>query len=106
MNKTIYDFHADACKTLANPKRLEIINILRDEELSVTDIVKKMNLAKANVSQHLSIMRKMGILETRRSGQTIYYKISSIKVITACDLMRDVLTEHFLKKEKLLIKMK
>ncbi|MHB1050609.1 MAG: ArsR/SmtB family transcription factor [Bacteroidota bacterium] len=102
MSKEIFSLHAEVCKTLSHAKRLEILNILRDDELSVGDIVNKMKIPKANVSQHLAVLRKSGILETRRDGLSIYYNISNPKVIKACDLMREVLIEHQAKKTKLM----
>jgi ArsR family transcriptional regulator len=100
----VFELHAEVCKTLSHPKRLEILSILRSEELMAGDIVRRMNAPKANVSQHLALMRNAGILEARREGVNIYYRISSPKVIQACDLMREVLIDNHAKKEKLLQK--
>ncbi|MBI5472310.1 MAG: winged helix-turn-helix transcriptional regulator [Ignavibacteriae bacterium] len=97
----IFGLHAEVCKTLSHPKRLEILSILRDDEMAAGDIVNKMKISKANVSQHLTLMRNAGILEARRDGVNIYYRISSPKVIQACDLMREVLMDNHTKKEKL-----
>jgi len=102
MNKEIFHLHAEVCKTLSHAKRLEILNILRDDEMSVGNIVREMNIPKANVSQHLAVMRNAGILETRRDGVNIYYRISNSKVIKACDLMREVLIEHQAHKSRIM----
>jgi len=92
--KQIYELHADICKTLANPKRIEIINTLRDDELSAGDLQKTLGIKKANLSQHLTVMRTKGIVQARRDGINIYYRVANPKVTQACDLMREVLTEH------------
>ena len=92
--KQIYELHADICKTLANPKRIEIINTLRDDELSAGDLQKALGIKKANLSQHLTVMRTKGIVQARRDGINIYYRVANPKVTQACDLMREVLTEH------------
>ena len=89
--KQIYELHAEICKTLANPKRIEIINTLRDKEMSVSELLAKIKLKKANLSQHLSLMRAKGIVKTRRDGTSIYYRIANPKVGKACDIMREVL---------------
>ena len=102
MNKQIYHLHAEVCKTLSNAKRLEILDILREKEMSVGEIVSKMGLSKANVSQHLAILRTAGILRTQREGVTIYYRIANQKVIKAYDLMREVLIERYSQKAKIL----
>lgn len=102
MNKQIYHLHAEVCKTLSNAKRLEILNLLREKEMSVGEIVSKMGISKANVSQHLAILRTTGILRTQREGVTIYYRIANQKVIKAYDLMREVLIERHSQKDKIL----
>jgi ArsR family transcriptional regulator len=102
MNKRIYELHADVCKTLANAKRLEILNALRDKDMTVSELVERVGALKANISQHLAVMRQKGILATRRDGVNIYYRIANPKVIQACDIMREVLLEQLKKSEKLI----
>ncbi len=102
IEKQIFTLHADVCKILANPKRLEILQALREEELSVTEIVEKVGANKANISQHLALMRTKGILFQRRDGQHIYYRVANPKVIKAFDLMREVLFEQLTKQNSLL----
>lgn len=87
----IFELQADICQTLANPKRLQIISLLKSGELSVGEMVKAMGIAKANLSQHLSSMRQKGILIARRDGTTIYYRLASEKITEACAAMREVL---------------
>ena len=90
----LYELHASICQTLANPKRLEIIDRLRNRELSVTELAGVLEISQANLSQHLSLMRQRGIVTTRRDGLNVFYKLSNPKIIQACDLMRQVLVEH------------
>ena len=52
-----------------------------------------MGVAKANLSQHLSLMRQKGILATRREGTTIYYRLAIPHITEACEIMREVLLE-------------
>ncbi len=92
--KEIYEIHASICQCLANPKRLEVINALKDGEMAATPIASRLGIGKANLSQHLSIMRDKGILKSRRDGVNIYYALANPKVKKACDLMREVLFEH------------
>jgi ArsR family transcriptional regulator len=87
----VYELQADICQTLANPKRLQIVGLLKHGEVSVGEMVKAMGIPKANVSQHLSIMRQKGIIISRREGTTIYYTLASPKITEACSIMRDVL---------------
>ena len=102
MNKKIYELHADVCKTLANAKRLEILNALRDKDMTVNELAERVGALKANISQHLAVMRQKGILASRRDGINIYYRIANPKVIQACDIMREVLFEQLKENEKLM----
>jgi ArsR family transcriptional regulator len=102
--KQIYELHAEVCKTLANPKRIEIINLLRSGEKSVSWLLEKTGLLKANLSQHLSVMRQRGIVQTRKEGLNAFYRISNPKIIRACDLMREVLFEQMKERKEALRK--
>jgi ArsR family transcriptional regulator len=90
----IYQMHAEVCKTLASAHRIEIIDRLRNGEMQAGELARVMGISKANLSQHLSIMRRNGIVEARREGAHIHYRIVSRKVVKACQIMREVLLER------------
>ena len=106
MSKQIYEMHASICNVFSNPKRLEIIDLLRDGEKSVNELSELAEIPQANLSQHLSLMRQRGILETRREGVNIYYSIANPKVIKAFEIMREVLLEQLSRHEKMFKKIK
>ena len=97
----IYQMHAELCKTLANPSRLEILNLLRSEERSVNELTVLTGRAQATVSQHLAVLRQRGVVSTRKAGFNVYYKIAHPKMIQACDLIREVLFDQIAEMEKL-----
>ncbi len=100
----MFERQADICKTLASAKRLEIINCLKDGEKTVSELVEMLGVPKANVSQHLAVMRHKGVLNSRREGVNIFYSLVNPKVVQACTLMREVLTEQVLENSELLKK--
>ena len=104
--KEIYKLHAEMCKVFSNPTRLEILNILRDKELSVSELVRKTELSQANISQHLSIMKSKGIVDSERNGKNIYYNLSNHKIIKAFDIIKEVLTERLEKNQKIVHEIK
>lgn len=104
MNKEIFELHAEICKTFANPKRLEILNLLRNGEKTVGELAELAEIPQANLSQHLAMLRQRRVVTTRREGVTIYYKIANPKIIKACDLMREVLFEQIEEAEKLAVR--
>ncbi len=99
-DKSIFEMQAEICKTLTNPKRIEILSVLKTDERTVTELVNALGASKANVSQHLAVMRHKGILTTRREGVNIYYRVANPKVIEACSLMKEVLFEQHMAKKK------
>ncbi len=105
VNKKIFELHADVCKALGHPLRIEIIDLLQDKELCFTAILEVTGGLKSNLSQHLSVMTKKGILKARKDGQCNYFSLSSKKVAQACRLMREVLMESLKKHKELLEKM-
>ncbi len=90
----VFALHAQICKAFAHPKRLQILNALRSGERSVTELLRLLQIRKANLSQHLAVLRARGVVVHRRKGANVLYAVSNPKIIRACDLMREVLTEQ------------
>ena len=93
MDAEFYCLHSELCKTLANDKRQMILGALRHDELSVSELVERTGISQANLSQHLSIMRSHGVVNTRREGTRVFYSISNPKLIQAFDLITEVMQE-------------
>src|SRR3989338_3743007 len=98
--KELYRIHAEMCKVFSNHIRLEILHLLRYDELSVTELMKKSRLSQANISQHLAIMKARGIVVSRRDGKNIYYRLANQKIVRAFDIIRDALVEKMKKDSK------
>jgi len=92
-DESFYCLHSEVCKTLANPKRQMILDSLRDGEISVSEIAALTNIPQATLSQHLSILRSRGVVNTRRVGSSIYYSIANPKILVAFDLITEVMRE-------------
>ena len=96
--KELYRIHAEICKVFSNPIRLEILHLLRYDELSVTELIEKSNLSQANISQHLAIMKARSVVVSRRDGKNVYYRLANPKIVRAFDIIRDSFIEK-MKKE-------
>jgi len=95
VDKKLYEMQAELCKTLSNPKRLEILDILKDEgEICVNELAERLEIPKANTSQHLAVLRQAGVVNTRKDGINVYYSLRSRKITDACSLTRDILLER------------
>lgn len=101
----IFKMQADICKIFANDKRLKIIHLLKDREMSNSDIMRETGLNKVVVSQHMNILKSKGVIVSRREGQQLFYSISNPKIIQACTLMQEVLVELHLARERAVSKL-
>jgi ArsR family transcriptional regulator len=97
----LQELHARICKAIADPKRLMIINELRDRELSVGDLCEALGLSQSNASQHLAILRERGIVNSQRVGTNVYYSLRSPKVLMAVDLLREFLADDLAEQGRL-----
>ncbi len=94
-SRRLYEIHADICGALTHPTRLEIIDLLRDGEKGVSDLVQELDVPQSTVSRHLAIMRAKGAVRARREGGFTYYQLTSDKVLTAYDAMHAFAAEIF-----------
>ncbi len=94
MDNQIYAYHAEMCQVFSHPKRLEAIDLLRDGEMTVTELSQKLGLSTGNLSQHLSMMRERRILLTRKEGNQVYYRIANPKLIKCFEMMQEMLFEQ------------
>jgi DNA-binding transcriptional ArsR family regulator len=90
----ISELHARVCKALADPKRLLIINELRDGPRPVGDIADAVGVSQPNVSRHLAILRDRGFVTTQRFGSSIHYGLASPKILRALDLLREFMADE------------
>ena len=103
-NRQVYKLHADFCKFMGNPKRIQIIFMLGNGEKCVEDIAKEMKSKMPNISQHLAMMRERNIVQTRRDGVKLYYRLSNPKILKACIIMRDLMIQQLNKKTSVIKK--
>lgn len=87
----IYPLEAEVLKTLASPRRLEIIHRLAEGPREVGRLAEELGVSQPNVSQHLAVMRAAGIVEAERDGREVRYRLSDPDVVVACGIMRGVL---------------
>lgn len=94
MEEQVYIYHAEMCQVFSHPKRLELIDVLRNGEMSVGELADKLYMATANLSQHLAMMKERRILVSRKEGNVVYYRIVNPKLIQAFDMLREILFEQ------------
>ncbi len=87
----IYSLQADVLKTLASPRRLEILHRLAEGPCEVGRLADELGLTQPNVSQHLAVLRGAGLVDAERAGREVHYRLADDDVIVACAIMRGVL---------------
>jgi ArsR family transcriptional regulator len=75
---------------LTDPKRLVLLDVLRDGERSVGDLAEELGCSLANASQHLAVLRSAGLVDTRRAGTTILYTLAEPELVEACDVIHRI----------------
>jgi ArsR family transcriptional regulator len=91
---SVRQFKASLFQALAHPTRLEILEALRDGELSVGAILARVGRDQSNVSQHLGILRTRGLVLNRKDGNQVFYTVRDPLLFTVLDEMRHFATAH------------
>jgi ArsR family transcriptional regulator len=87
----ITTLQADVLRTLASPRRLEILHRLAAGPCEVGRLADELGLSQPNVSQHLAVLRGSGLVEADRDGREVRYRLADPDVMVACGIMRGVL---------------
>jgi DNA-binding transcriptional ArsR family regulator len=82
---------AEVLKTLASPRRLEILHRLAEGPCEVGRLAEELGVSQPNISQHLAVLRAAGIVDAERDGREVRYRLTDPDVMVACGLMRGVL---------------
>lgn len=101
-DRRLLELQASLCRVLANTKRLEILYALEKGERSAGDLARAVDTTAANLSQHLALMRQHGLVEARREGLNVYYRLTSPVVLQACRAVREALVDHLERQRSLL----
>lgn len=81
-------------KALSHPTRLQIIRILKDKPLCVCDILPQLDSEQSNTSQHLSVLRNQGIVESKKDGLMVIYKIKSPEVYEMIEIAESIILKQ------------
>src|SRR5690606_56339 len=94
MYEKIFQLQEEVFKILANQKRLEIIQLLSNTQLSVNEMVEMLGIPQANLSQHLSPMRRAGLLKVNRVGTKVYYQLADQRIAELVLSVRELLINN------------
>lgn len=92
--RELYRMQAEIAKTLGHPIRLRILTLIGTGEVSYGTLLDDLGISKANLSQHLALLRKAGIVAVRREGAHVNYRLTFPEIRDLCASMREVLMKH------------
>lgn len=86
-----YEEYALICKTIVNPVRLKIIEVIGDQQRNVSEIQEQIDISMSNLSNHLSALHRVGVLSRSKRGNFIYYRLTDLDLLEALKRMRMVI---------------
>ena len=89
----VFALHAQFCHVFSNPTRLRVMWELQQGERTVTELADEIGVSLTNLSQHLRVMRTIGVLVVRREGQSLYYRAASPHFFAGCTEIRQGIME-------------
>ena len=97
----VYSLLASMVKAMANPHRLEVVDLLGQGEKTVEEIANETSMSIANTSQHLQVLKVANLVEIRREGNFIYYKLAHEEIYRAWQTLRELGLKHIAEMERL-----
>lgn len=98
----VYHAKAEFFRILGHPVRVRTLELLRDGERTVGDLQAALGLDSSNTSQHLGLLRKHGVLESRREGTSVYYRVKDPRTFQLLEVARQILTTNLTQSQALL----
>lgn len=88
----LYQLKAEFFKSLGHPVRIRVLELLSEREHAVAELLPEVGVEAANLSQQLAVLRRAGLVTSRREGSTVYYRLTSPQVAELLAVARTILT--------------
>lgn len=88
----IYQLKADFFKTLGHPARIRVLEILREGEASVSELLAQVELEPSHLSQQLGVLRRAGLVQSRKEGSSVHYSVADPRVFDLLRTAREILS--------------
>lgn len=100
--RRLLEMEAEVHQALASAKRLEVLRILAKGEMTAGDLAAALGTSAPNLSQHLSLLRQVGVIAARKEGVNTYYSIAIPQVLVCCKSVQEVLSLSLARQQALL----
>lgn len=101
MDTEIFELQARICRAFANCTRLRLLDYLGRRDWGAAELQMELGITKANLSQHVAILKAVGIVGSRRHGKQVYFSLLMPEAKSACRLIRDVLRAQLRRGQRL-----
>ena len=91
MTRPIYRVKADFFKTLGHPARIRVLELLRDGERSVSELLPLVGLEQSHLSQQLAVLRRGGIVQSRKEGTTVLYSVTDPRMFHLLKTAKEII---------------
>ncbi len=98
----IYQVKAEFFKTLAHPARIRVLEVLRDGDRTVSELIPEVGIESSHLSQQLGIMRRANLVQSRKEGATVVYSVSNPMIFQLLDVAKKILTSSLVETRELL----
>lgn len=105
MATPIYQVKAEFFKTLGHPARIRVLEVLRDGERPVSELIPEVGIEASHLSQQLGVMRRAGIIQARKVGSSVYYSVADPKLFELLEIAKLILRTSLTETQELLEQM-
>ena len=92
MSRPLYQLKAEFFKTLGHPVRIRVLELLSQREHAVTELLLEAGIEAASLSQQLAVLRRGGLVVSRKEGSSVFYSLTSPHVAELLAVARAILT--------------
>lgn len=98
----LHQMKAEFFKTLSHPLRIRVLELLSEREHSVGELLREIDVEASNLSQQLAVLRRAGLVATRKEGSTVHYALVSPQIADLMAVARTILTSVLTEQQDLL----
>lgn len=101
-----YEQYALICKSIINPIRLQIIDVINNQKLNVTQIQEELDISMSNLSNHLNALYRIGVLNREKKGNFIYYSLTNLELLEVMEKMKSVFCSILSQRNQIILESK
>jgi DNA-binding transcriptional ArsR family regulator len=104
-SRPVHEIKANLFRVLGHPARVRILEVLRDGEQSVGALQTELELDSSGTSQHLAALRRIGLVQSRRDGTSVYYRVDDVRVFDLLSAGRDIIGRQLAEQQSILVEL-